>query len=182
MLRNSSSYFKSALDGGFKESVENVIVLPEDNPDVFELFTRWLYLKRLDSENQNHVDELVSPRNLVQLYVFAEMRGVSPLQNMVIDLIVKSCERSAAGAGLQTLREIPYIYGNTSERSPPLRAMVVNLAVVDYYMVTTLTPMKEWLPTGFLLDLAVKLKRLAGERAYPGVNQLPNCNPGTFRD
>lgn len=49
-----SSYFTGALDGGFKASQEWLILLPEDNPDVFELFADWLYTPAIRLAERRH--------------------------------------------------------------------------------------------------------------------------------
>lgn len=38
-----STYFKAALEGGFKEAEEQMINMPEDDVEVFEHFQLWVY-------------------------------------------------------------------------------------------------------------------------------------------
>lgn len=43
LLREYSSYFKAALDGGFREAKERTITLDDEDPDVFRTFAAWLF-------------------------------------------------------------------------------------------------------------------------------------------
>lgn len=47
LLSATSDFFKAAFNSGFKESLEDRILLPEDDPHAFELFVRWLYVRAL---------------------------------------------------------------------------------------------------------------------------------------
>ena len=47
LLSATSDFFRSAFNGGFKESTDDTLALPEDDPAAFELFVRWLYGKAL---------------------------------------------------------------------------------------------------------------------------------------
>ena len=47
LLSATSDFFRTAFNGGFKESADDTLALPEDDPQAFELFVRWLYGKAL---------------------------------------------------------------------------------------------------------------------------------------
>lgn len=47
LLSATSDFFRAAFNSGFKESLEDRLLLPEDNPHAFELFVRWLYARAL---------------------------------------------------------------------------------------------------------------------------------------
>lgn len=49
LLVNASPFFAAALNGNFFEATSNVIALPEDSPDAFSLFARWLYVGKIGS-------------------------------------------------------------------------------------------------------------------------------------
>ncbi|KAF2500044.1 hypothetical protein BU16DRAFT_522892 [Lophium mytilinum] len=43
LLCSYSDFFRAALQGGFKEAKEKRVALPEEDPEVFELFVQWLF-------------------------------------------------------------------------------------------------------------------------------------------
>jgi hypothetical protein len=43
LLSERSAFFDAAINSGFRETVENEIVLESKNPQVFEFFLTWLY-------------------------------------------------------------------------------------------------------------------------------------------
>lgn len=47
LLSGTSDFFRAAFNSGFKESLEDRLLLPEDDPQAFELFVRWLYARAL---------------------------------------------------------------------------------------------------------------------------------------
>lgn len=47
LLSGASDFFKSAFNSGFKEALEDRLALPEDDPQAFELFVRWLYARAM---------------------------------------------------------------------------------------------------------------------------------------
>lgn len=47
LLSATSDFFRAAFNSGFKESLEDRLLLPEDDPHAFELFVRWLYARAL---------------------------------------------------------------------------------------------------------------------------------------
>lgn len=47
LLSATSDFFRAAFNSGFKESLEDRLLLPEDDPHAFELFVRWIYARAL---------------------------------------------------------------------------------------------------------------------------------------
>lgn len=47
LLSSTSDFFRSAFNSGFRESIEDRLSLPEDDPQAFELFVRWMYARAL---------------------------------------------------------------------------------------------------------------------------------------
>jgi hypothetical protein len=154
LLNFYSSYFQSALGGSCKESEENLIILPEDDPDVFELFVHWLYAQRF---RQTDVTGLKTSRNMARLYVFADMRGVLGLKDIVITGFVQHLKKGTLPVKHSLLREIPYIYANTAEKSL-LRKLVVDYIAYDTAQEIKLGGFKEYLTAEFLLEVTLKMK------------------------
>lgn len=48
LLSSTSDFFRSAFNSGFRESIEDRLTLPEDDPQAFELFVRWMYARALN--------------------------------------------------------------------------------------------------------------------------------------
>lgn len=86
LLCYHSTFFKSALNGNFKEASTGIIDLPEDDFQVFERFNIWLYTRRLyDKEDRRNTRP--GSHLLIKLYLFADCRGIEGLRNAVIDLL-----------------------------------------------------------------------------------------------
>ena len=44
LLKSKSAFFTAALKSGFAEGISKTIRLPEDDPDIFKYFVKWLYV------------------------------------------------------------------------------------------------------------------------------------------
>jgi len=159
LLCNAAPYFKAALDGGFAESKSQVLELPEDDEEVFERFVLWLYTNKLLEENQTMED--VSWEILLGLYIFGEARGISGLQNEVIDTFIDKQEV----ADLIPTNRAPRIYENTPTDSPLRRLLV------DWTAYQAILSPSEWdfeeeddlCPKQFLYDVIFVLYDLRNE-------------------
>ncbi len=67
-------------------------------------------------------------RNMVQLYVFTDVRAVPALKNLVIDAILTRYNGTASSSRYDLMREIPWIYANTTDSSP-LRRLLIHYVV-----------------------------------------------------
>lgn len=117
-----SSYFKAALQGGFKEADEQTITLPEDDAKVFEHFQLWIYtgafMEAQETKKEEKWDIIIS------LYLFAEARGIPELQNLAIDTYMYN----VAALKQVPTRKFRQIYDNTMASSP-LRRLTTRLTV-----------------------------------------------------
>lgn len=41
LLTQRSTFFKAALEGGFKEAIEQQVKLPEADEEIFEIYVQW---------------------------------------------------------------------------------------------------------------------------------------------
>ncbi|MCJ1469512.1 hypothetical protein MMC07_008145 [Pseudocyphellaria aurata] len=117
LLCHHSSYFDRALNGNFREAVEGEVVLADEDPSLFARFNEWLYTGVFLLNNE--IGQDIPFEILVDLYVFAEKRGVIRLQNAVIDCMIK--KRSIP-------TDIRYAWNNTPDSSP-LHKLLVDLFV-----------------------------------------------------
>ncbi|KAI4134206.1 MAG: hypothetical protein LQ347_001717 [Umbilicaria vellea] len=120
LLCDRSAYFRAAFEGRFREAEEHVLVLPEEDVEVFELFQFWLYSDKLFDTGESVAD--LSASLLISLYLFAEARCIPQLQNMAIDALIlniKATKKFPAG-------DVHRIYDNTTEASH-LRRLLVDI-------------------------------------------------------
>ncbi|KAG7004408.1 hypothetical protein G7Y79_00025g056940 [Physcia stellaris] len=135
LLCSIASYFESALRGGYKETKERVIEMVEEKPEVIRRFQLWVY------SGSFFVDEADKRRtewNLcIRMYIFAECRGISLLQDHVIDALVSRSQDKEEQTSPEMRTIINDIYGNTKESS-----LIRNFFVdwVQYYV-----PIKTWI-------------------------------------
>ncbi|MCJ1263938.1 hypothetical protein MMC22_003809 [Lobaria immixta] len=122
LLCHNSSYFDRALNGGFKEAVEGEVILADEDPATFTRFNEWLYSGTVLLGNETEKD--IHYKTLMNLYIFAEKRGVTRLQNAVIDCIIKKNSKSKALPNTY----IGHAWNNTADSSP------LHMLLVDIYV------------------------------------------------
>ncbi|ROV97720.1 hypothetical protein VMCG_07433 [Cytospora schulzeri] len=122
LLSGVSDFFKSAFNSGFKESIEGQITMPEDDPQAFELFVRWLYMRTLVPQA---VTSPTTTANLLfrhaggaaacindslHLYVLASKLLIEDLENACVDIA-----HAYYGVGMRRpdIKDVQYIYDNT---------------------------------------------------------------------
>lgn len=106
------------MNGDFIEADEGEVILADEDPAIFTRFNEWLYTGVFFLDNETEKDILY--KVLIDLYIFAEKRGVIRLQNAVIDGIIKK-------NSLPTI-DIRHAWSNTSDSSP-LHMLLVELYV-----------------------------------------------------
>lgn len=130
VICNSSPFFKAALSGTFKEAGEGKVVLPEDDPEVFEQFLQWIYTKAYNLPPLANI----SSENLckqswqyVRLYVFAEKTQVQLLKDHILRHLFKFHQRHSKVRSL-TYDCVEFAYGHTPPESN-LRKLLVAMFV-----------------------------------------------------
>ncbi|KAL6716049.1 hypothetical protein ACLMJK_007011 [Lecanora helva] len=119
LLSNAANYFKAAFNGNFAEAQSQVLEMPEDGPEQFRWFVRWLYTDRVLQEGETLSESQFSI--LIPLYTFGEGRGIPDLQNEVIDVLVE-LEHSSKMIPTKLLN---FVYEHT-HRNSPLRRLFVD--------------------------------------------------------
>ena len=153
ILCRSAPYFKAALErGGFKESKDQVLELPDDDPVAFSHFQLWLYTGNIIESHESPKD--IPWEVLIDLYLFGDARGIPRLQNEAIDLFIEKSD---------VMNEIPsgelnFIYQNTVDGSP-LRKLMVDMMTFDAVLTDSMWFDEEptLYPQQFLFDLAKSL-------------------------
>lgn len=101
LLCQYSTFFRNALNGGFKESKENTVKLPTETPAMFRIIVDWLYYQRLPKSRPEYVktvaeldvephamgwleDEWTETAMLIRVYIFAEKYHMGQLKCEVL--------------------------------------------------------------------------------------------------
>ncbi|KAF2731071.1 hypothetical protein EJ04DRAFT_418566, partial [Polyplosphaeria fusca] len=93
-----SEFFKRALSGSWVESDLRIITLPEDDPEIFELFLNYLYTKQLPIQEQKDYTTLTEEEygsqfnreceRVGQIYVMGEKLQSTIVKNAAIFAIL----------------------------------------------------------------------------------------------
>lgn len=97
------------------EAEENMITLPEEEPDIFRLFQGWLYTRELPKDDR---------KALIKLWCFGDRRAVPLLQNQAIDTIREvNNERRTEPTNM-----VRYVFNNTTPDAPLRHFLIVSFA------------------------------------------------------
>ena len=67
--------------------VAQVVVIKDENPDIFRRFKDWLYSGRVVSGSETY--KALAWSELIAMYMFGERKGISRLQNSCVDAIMR---------------------------------------------------------------------------------------------
>ena len=113
------------MEGRFKEGIDQRIELGEDNIEVFQDYHMWLYTKRVPYfDNATDSKDDMTWAAMVDLYAFAEVRGIPMLQNYVIKSLIDASTKTP-WTSIELARQV---YDRTPEGSP-LRRLYVDMAI-----------------------------------------------------
>ncbi|KAE8449972.1 hypothetical protein EG329_007111 [Mollisiaceae sp. DMI_Dod_QoI] len=116
LLCKKVPYFHKMFLGGFKEAIEHTARLPDDDPDVFDLFLDWLYRGDLHPADMSKQPPASSPvPKLIELYGFAEKICMNDLIDYTMTSIIT---RSRHDKVMPRLSSIKLAYQVTSPGSP----------------------------------------------------------------
>ena len=141
------------MEGGFKESKDQVVELPDDDPVAFSHFQLWLYTGNIIESHECPKD--ITWKVLISLYLFGDVRGIPKLQNEAIDLFI---DKNAAMSQVPGDR-LNLIYENTLDGSP-LRKLMVDLFTFNTILTNDYwfnEQRKALYPQQFLIDLVKSL-------------------------
>jgi BTB/POZ domain len=123
-----SPYFKAAFTSGFQECESGAMKLETIEVEVFDLFYNWLYNQSLGDTGGEKFSSH-SQRDLLQLYVFADMIQIPTLKNVALCGAYEVIMLSNTSTGFSLpLDSLVYVWENTVESSP-LRQMMLDLCV-----------------------------------------------------
>lgn len=155
------------MSSDWKESREGSFVLPDEDPETFELYLHWLYSKKLPvkRENQCNAEYLA----LAKAVALGDKLQDFDFADAAVDAIIdKSRHSGVIGQELDTM--VKYIYENTVEGFKARRLFV------DFYMCLDEPKVPRDLPPEFLLDLVtVLLPRRLGTYIFDPSTMTNTC-------
>ncbi|KAK7723776.1 hypothetical protein SLS64_000107 [Diaporthe eres] len=125
LLSGISDFFRSAFNSGFKESLEDRLAMPEDDPHSFELFIRWLYIRTLTPtavSNSTLAANVMLGKDFtagsstaciqdyLRLYVLASKVLVEELENACVDM---AHAFYSVGMRRPDIKDVQYVYEHT---------------------------------------------------------------------
>jgi Inhibitor of Apoptosis domain/BTB/POZ domain len=75
LISKHSAYFDAAINGGFREAIQQEIVLEEEDPLIFEFFLTWVYTSSLPSVH-DYLEISISRREDVE-FLFLRLYGMA---------------------------------------------------------------------------------------------------------
>ncbi|KAF2500821.1 hypothetical protein BU16DRAFT_523571 [Lophium mytilinum] len=148
LLCQTSAFFRAACKGAFKEAQERLISLPEDEPEIFELFIQWLFskgyyftpepLEDLPAETTEGGSKLGihKPRTNIRAWVLGDKLGVVGFKNYAMDQIgvnhaPRHVNNRSASTHLYKIRadDILYVCQNTAPDSKLFNYLLVMVSV-----------------------------------------------------
>lgn len=127
LICSASPFFKNALDGEFKEAHEQTVSMSADSPEIFDLFTVWLYnradglSKRIRAADPNIASVF---DKLIKLYILADKIRAIELQNdMILDFYSYIAGRNKITQFSHSA--IYSLYDPSASAATPLRIMAI---------------------------------------------------------
>ncbi|KAL8753187.1 MAG: hypothetical protein Q9199_005233 [Rusavskia elegans] len=113
-----SPFFRSMMNGSWEEAKSNIINLPADEPQVYEIFQNWLYGAGLDLELGQTKDMSL----LLSLWIFGDKVQVPWFQNAAIEALRIAIIEPPREF---RLKDIQTAFENSGEGSP-IRKLIVD--------------------------------------------------------
>ncbi|KAH6682038.1 hypothetical protein B0J14DRAFT_458303, partial [Halenospora varia] len=112
LLGYFSAFFRSAFYGGFAQTLQNEIELPEEDPAVMTILIKWLYTGQLFTPDLLSLGHSTASVPLEELWVMADRLLIPSLSNHVMHEICKWCVNQCIEA-----ETAEYVYNNTAKGS-----------------------------------------------------------------
>ena len=108
ILCNASKVFQTAFQSQFKEGQEQTMNLPDDDPDLFDIFIQCLYRGTYSNPESEAVED-----EPIRLYILAEKYQVRLLKNSIIDLYYLAAKNHSKSPSFAMLEKA---YAQTSPK------------------------------------------------------------------
>ena len=134
LVTGSSEFARLALQREWKEAADRIIPLPEDEPDIFEIYQAWLYDRSIYTEywlgSEESADEAV---RLLKAWGLGDKLLDTQFKDAIMDALIGRMNDIASYCASGTLsgyrRLIAVVYNKTPDDSAPRRLMIVSNAV-----------------------------------------------------
>lgn len=161
VLTAQSTFFRAAVEGGFKESKEKVIRLPEIDTESWSTYLQWIYSNEVVVLNPEEIDNDgygVKRRNrLITLYLLADAVDDLTLRNKIVDEYVKVFKSTR----LWECENISVLLNSVSE-SNKFRELILDFILRSSPdSAAYLQEISDQLPKSFLLEVATTLLTMA---------------------
>ena len=134
LLTKASTFFQEILRPNFKSEAQDIIVtkegdstvvlLTEENSEVFARVNSWLYSGKLLTPSENWKD--IPWNHLIAVYLFSVERGITRLHNKCIDAAI---QKTKDGGLFPSQMTVNALY-DLDFRAAPLRKLIVKLFAV----------------------------------------------------
>jgi hypothetical protein len=181
LITSHSLFFKKAMSGSWKESEDRVIKLPEDDPEIFNVYVHHLYTGSVAVIPEPlPADYAGAPTRKIicLLYVLAEKLQDIKAKNSAIEALLADCRVKQPNGKyyFPGSHNVDIIYSGT------LPGSMARKFLVDIY---THKATGKWitkhpeLPDEFLKDLLVKVldQRVTGDVELTGINATDYLEP-----
>lgn len=157
---NESGFFESTFRNDWKESSENVIRLPDRDPEAFEMFFLFIYTRRIYSRQANDLFGNDGPSEwyrLAHAWTLSAYLQATDFQDAIADAVLEKA--SLKSASLHDIHKI--IYAN-SIIGTPVRKLFVDLAVWKWDVVSLEAQSNGLSWSDFFRDLSIALLKTRG--------------------
>ena len=172
-----SPFFENALSHNWKESEDNVIRLPEDEPEIFDLYVQVLFTGKIpvgevmsidesEKDEANSEDEAVKQASLEyirlgKLYVFAEKLQDVTTKNLTVTAFVEALSLRRLGMRHFPNSDVITLIYNGTPKPCPIRELLVDIYAIYAVPSWWGKDVAEDYPKDFLFDT---MRRLTEDR------------------
>ena len=127
LLLNASPFFAAALNGDFIAAALNMIALPEDSPEAFSLFARWLYVGKIGCVPFTHHDGIIYriyalSKTLLQACILGDKLGCLIFRDLAVLEVIRHHSEE-----IIRVEEIRYIFDHSAQGSKLRQYMIDQL-------------------------------------------------------
>ena len=128
VLTGASDFVRLALQRDWQEATSRVIPLPEDEPDIFEIYQAWLYDRSIYTQYwlgaEEAADEAV---RLLKAWILGDKLMDGKFKDAIMDVLIGRMNDTGSLAGYRRLAG--FVYSKTPDGSPPRRLITVTMTL-----------------------------------------------------
>ena len=109
VIISRSDFVRLAISKDWKEAKDRIIPLPDDDPDTFELYQKWLYAGHIYTANPDPEKTAKEYERLVKAYLLGEKLIDTVFKDVIIDCIISKLRST----GVFDPRLTNLVYDNT---------------------------------------------------------------------